>query len=297
MQIKDFEVDQSLRELTPHRTVVLPVACYETRISENIHGYIPLHWHDELQWVRVIKGEALFQINEEKVLVGENEGIFINSGRLHMAEESSLSGCVYICLNVSPDFVLPQELYTTYVKPYIQATNLSYVHVNTKTPWGKTILDTVTDIHQLMNQQLPFYEISITHKLTSIWQHILINGFPLEFEHTEMLKNQRMKQMLQWIHLHFDEKILLKDIAKEGQLSTSECCRYFKKMINQTPMNYVIEYRIQKSLTLLQQAELSITDAAYQAGFNSTSYFIDTFRKIMGVTPLSYKKTQRDQMS
>jgi AraC family transcriptional regulator, melibiose operon regulatory protein len=43
MQMKDFLVDQSLIELTVHRTVVLPLSCYETTIYQNINGYIPLH--------------------------------------------------------------------------------------------------------------------------------------------------------------------------------------------------------------------------------------------------------------
>ena len=38
MQIKDFRIDHNLKELTQHRTVELPIACYETKISEHIHG-------------------------------------------------------------------------------------------------------------------------------------------------------------------------------------------------------------------------------------------------------------------
>ncbi|WNS78268.1 AraC family transcriptional regulator [Domibacillus sp. DTU_2020_1001157_1_SI_ALB_TIR_016] len=290
MQIKDFRINQNLKELTEHRTVVLPIACYETTISQNINGYIPLHWHDEIQFVLIIKGEALFQINEEKVVVREGRGIFINSGCLHMAEEKNDSGCVYICLNVSPHFVLSQELYTTYVHPYIEATNLSYLYLDTKEPWEKNILDAIIKINQLIQEKPPFYEIEITTQLTFIWKNLIVNGFQLEYEQTEMLKNHRLKQMLNWIHLHYAEKIMLDDIARAGQLSRSECCRYFKRMLNKTPLNYVTDYRIQKSLLLLQQPDSNVTDVAYQVGFNSTSYFIDKFRKSVNMTPLAYKK-------
>lgn len=290
MQIKDFRIDQNLKELTEHRTVVLPIACYETTISQNINGYIPLHWHDEIQFVLIIKGEAIFQINEEKVVVPEGKGIFINSGRLHMAEEKNASGCVYICLNVSPHFVLSQELYSSYISPYIHATNLSYLYLDTKEPWEKNIVDTIIKINQLIQQKPPFYEIEITIQLTFIWRNLIANGFQLEYEQTEMLKNHRLKQMLNWIHLHYAEKIMLDDIAKAGQLSRSECCRYFKRMLNKTPLNYVTDYRIQKSLLLLQQPDSNVTDVAYQVGFNSTSYFIDKFRKSVNMTPLAYKK-------
>lgn len=290
MQIKDFRIDQSLKELTEHRTVVLPIACYETAISQNINGYIPLHWHDEIQFVLIIKGEAAFQINDEKVVVQEGTGIFINSGCLHMAEEKNDSGCVYICLNVSPYFVLSQELYISYVSPYIRATNLPYLYLDTKELWQKNILDAITKINQLIQEKSPFYEIEITTQLTFIWKNLIVNGFQLEYEQTEMMKNHRLKQMLNWIHLHYAEKIMLDDIAKAGQLSRSECCRYFKRMIMKTPLNYVTDYRIQKSLLLLEQPDSNVTDVAYQVGFNSTSYFIDKFRKSVNMTPLAYKK-------
>lgn len=290
MQIKNFMVDQSLKELTEHRTVVLPIACYETTINQNIHGYIPLHWHDEIQFVLILKGEAIFQINEEKLVVQEGEGLFINSGCLHMAEEKNQSGCVYICLNVSPHFVLSQELYTTYVYPYIQATNLPYLYLDANDLWGKKILDAIIKINQWIQQKSLYYEIDITVQLTLIWQNLIINGFKLEYDQAEMLKSKQMKQMINWIHLHYTEKIMLDNIAKAGQLSRSECCRYFKRILKTTPLSYVTDYRIQKSLVLLQQAESNVTEVAYQVGFNSTSYFIDKFRKSMNMTPLAYKK-------
>ncbi|MEK4907085.1 AraC family transcriptional regulator [Niallia sp. FSL M8-0099] len=290
MQIKKFMVDESLKELTEHRTVELPIACYETIINQNINGYVPLHWHDEFQFIFIVKGEATFQINEENITVQESEGLFINSGCLHMAKDKNESGCVYICLNVSPHFILSQELYTTYVNPYIQATNIPYLLLNPTELWAKNILASIMKINQLIQQNPPCYEIDITVHLTLIWKNLIINGIQLESEETEMLKNNRMKQMLNWIHLHYAEKILLDDIARAGQLSRSECCRYFKRILKKTPLNYVNDYRIQKSLILLQHPDSNVTDVTYQVGFNSTSYFIDKFRKSMNMTPLAYKK-------
>lgn len=65
MQTQNFLMDDSLQDLTKHHTIVMPVACYEKTIKNHLHGYIPLHWHDEIQFVLIIKGEALFQVNEE----------------------------------------------------------------------------------------------------------------------------------------------------------------------------------------------------------------------------------------
>lgn len=288
--VKSFKIDQNLKELTKHRTVDLPLACYETTINQNIHGFIPLHWHEEIQFVRILKGEAIFKINGDPVLVREGDGLFINSSCLHAAEEIKQSNCVYVCLNVSPHFVLQQELYTTYVYPYIRATNLPFLHLDMNQLWAKNILEAIIKIKKLVQQKLSYFEIKITVQLTIIWKNLIVNGFNLEYDQLEMQKDQRMKKMLNWIHQHYADKVLLEDIAKAGQLSRSECCRYFKRILKTTPLNYVTKYRIQKSSVLLKQTDSSVTEVAYQVGFNSTSYFIDTFKKSLNVTPLEYKK-------
>lgn len=94
------------------------------------------------------------------------------------------------------------------------------------------------------------YEIEIASELSILWKNLILNGLRLKYNEKEMIKNQRMKQMLNWIHLHFAEKIKLDDIAKAGQLSRSECCRYFKKMLKKSPLTYVLNYRIQQSLVI-----------------------------------------------
>ncbi|WLV25917.1 AraC family transcriptional regulator [Aciduricibacillus chroicocephali] len=297
MQIKNFKITKGLKELTEHRTVELPLACYETKIRHNSMGYIPLHWHEEVQFVWIFRGEAIFQIDEDKVALCEGDGLFINSGCLHMAEEKEQTDCVYICLNVSPRFLLPQELFKKYVVPYIQATNLPYVFIDANEAWGKYLIEAILKIKQLIEKKPDFFEIGITMQLTAIWKNLIFNALPPTYIHTEMLKSHRMKQMLSWIHLNYAEKVLLEDIAKAGELSRAECCRYFKRILKTSPLNYVKDYRIQRSLVLLQQEEFSITDVGYKVGFNSTSYFIENFRRSLKMTPLAYKKSLAEKLA
>ena len=190
--------------------------------------------------------------------------------------------------------MLSQELFTPYVYPYIKATNFPYMYFDLSEDWGINIQRAIIKIQQLIQQQTLFFEIDITMQLTTIWKNLIMNDFQLEYDQVELLKTRRMKQMLDWIHQHYTKKMKLEDIARSGQLSRSECCRYFKRILKTTPINYVTDFRIQKSLVLLGQAESNVTEVAYQVGFNSTSYFIDKFRKSMNMTPLAYKKYKMD---
>lgn len=290
MQIKDFTINRDLMELTDHRTEALPVACYETVIRQNINGHIPLHWHDELQFMLVIEGEAIVQLNEEKLAIVQGDGLFINSGCVHAVREKLATDCTYVCLNVSPHFLLPSELYMKFIRQFTQATNFSYLHLTREEEWKKEILNEIAQIRSLFDDRPLNYEIDVSMHLAILWKNIVTNTEALVHEPSEAIKNHRMKLMLNWIHLHYKDKVMLEDIAKAGQLSRSECCRYFKRFLKTTPVSYVMEYRIQKSLSLLQRHDYSITETAYEVGFNSTSYFIDKFRRSMGMTPAAYRK-------
>lgn len=77
MQNIEFIIDHNLKEMTEHRTDTLSVACYETTIVQHVHGHIPLHWHDELQFVAILQGKALFHINDQKITVPRVTGFLL----------------------------------------------------------------------------------------------------------------------------------------------------------------------------------------------------------------------------
>ncbi len=56
-----------------------------------------------------------------------------------------------------------------------------------------------------------------------------------------------------------------------------------------TPYNYLIEYRIKRSIELLNTTGLSVTDIAVNVGFNHVNHFIQSFKKSQGMTPKEFK--------
>jgi len=67
-------------------------------------------------------------------------------------------------------------------------------------------------------------------------------------------------------------------------------CKYFKRRTNKTYVSFLTELRIENACKLLQsKEEFSISEVAYQVGFNNISNFNRKFKAIKNITPLKYR--------
>lgn len=89
------------------------------------------------------------------------------------------------------------------------------------------------------------------------------------------------------------EKITLDDIAAQIHICKSECCRFFKKHMRESLFDYLLYYRVEKSLPLLAENQLSITEISAQTGFSSPGYFSRIFREQMHCSPTQYRVSKK----
>ena len=107
-------------------------------------------------------------------------------------------------------------------------------------------------------------------------------------------KNQdRILSMLAFIQENYAEKLTLEQIAAAAAVSTRECLRCFRSCIRQSPMEYLMDYRIQAAKKSLETTDLTVTEIALRCGFNSSSYFTKQFHRLSSKTPAAYRKELR----
>ena len=87
--------------------------------------------------------------------------------------------------------------------------------------------------------------------------------------------------------------VTLEDISKRFNYSKSYISHMFKKECGLTLKAYCNRLKIEDAQRLLDSTDISVTDIAYMVGFNDLSYFINTFRKMTGMTALEYRKSDR----
>lgn len=111
-------------------------------------------------------------------------------------------------------------------------------------------------------------------------------------------KNEDYKKL--YVHKAFDYisenyyfNISVTDIAGHVGLSRSHLYRLFMEELNMSPLQYLTQYRLEKSLVMLKETDLSVSDIALRAGFESAYYFSRVFSKYMGQAPSVFRK-QKD---
>lgn len=126
-----------------------------------------------------------------------------------------------------------------------------------------------------------------------IWQKISLNTANETYfgsQYADRITEERLKQMISYIQTNYSERISLTQIAAASNISKSECMRCFKSMINISPIDYCIEYRISKAKELLENSKISAVEIAQLCGFESPAYFTKTFRLRTKFTPSDYRK-------
>ena len=105
----------------------------------------------------------------------------------------------------------------------------------------------------------------------------------------------RMKLVLDHIQKNYGHEIELSELAKLSNMSPNYFCRYFRKLTGQTPIEYLITYRLESACYALRNTDLSVTDIAFACGFNDVSHFIKSFRRTYGITPKAYRMGQNEK--
>ncbi|MBI2423518.1 MAG: helix-turn-helix transcriptional regulator [Candidatus Hydrogenedentes bacterium] len=99
-----------------------------------------------------------------------------------------------------------------------------------------------------------------------------------------------MERVIQYIEQHIAENIRLTDLADVAEISHCALSKQFKESTGLSPIEYLIRSRIARSCELLRETQLSITEIAFQAGFNDSNYFARQFRALRGMSASEYRR-------
>lgn len=303
LQLLDIAVASDLHELTKHGTPVFPCAGYDEDPGKYLVGNIPWHWHEEIEIILALEGDTRVLCGEAEYLLHESEAIFVNCNVLHKLKRGQKNvPCRINSLLFMPELVsgFPQSIVQQrYIAPLIRCSTLAEVLLKPDVPWQREAIRHFQDAFAAFVSDRYGYEILVQTKLMQMLLVLLENlqGRACETDLVQNKDSARIKQMLSFIHEHYVEPLTVSQIAGVSSISESECYRCFRKVLDTSPIDYLLQYRIRAAAGLLSGTDMSVSDICYASGFNSPSYFAKVFRQELLVSPRSYRAAHQNSIA
>ncbi len=263
--MKDIPIHELLKRGTPDFQIEL----YD--VNKNHPRYhMQHHWHNKYEIVYVTSGRLTLYLNEKNVTLSNGESVFIPDGVVHAGTPDN---CEYMCVVFSASILHASQKSRSLTKQFKHPIVLN----------GNAL---IKSIFKEMSQKHYGYELSVIGKLYLL-AHKLIKTDTKNVikSNTEF---EKIKPAMLYIEDNYYKDVTLSDLAKMCSVTPNYFCRCFKVITSETPIEYIRRYRIERACEFLLSG-MSITDTAYACGFNDTSYFINVFKKHMGITPKQYK--------
>ena len=90
-----------------------------------------------------------------------------------------------------------------------------------------------------------------------------------------------------------DEKFNLDFFRQNMNLTRSTLFRKLFALTGQTPTEFIRTIRLKKAASLLKQNFGNVSEVSFEVGFNSPSYFIKSFKKLYGISPSEFNKSDQ----
>lgn len=292
-----LKIDEEQKEIKSHGSYGFPVLISHERLSYFDTGEFPWHWHPEIELTLVAEGEIAYQVNDSLYHLKAGEGLFCNTNVLHSGHGEQSRDCSYLSVTFHPRLLygyrssMMQEKYMDHI---LKSASLASIHFVPEEAWQKRVLEQIERIRILDQEHPVSEELQIQIALFRIWQEIYEHVEVNEAGYAENARDtERIRRILQYIQKHYAEKITLEDLADQIHLCRSESCRLFRRYMNVSMFDYLLDHRVERSLELLQKPGLDVTQVAGQVGFASPGYFSKIFKRKMGCTPVEYRKSRK----
>ncbi|MBQ9769061.1 MAG: helix-turn-helix transcriptional regulator [Clostridia bacterium] len=258
---------------------------------EHSQYVMPLHWHREIEIIRVLNGRLHLFLNNMEYLLERGDVVFVGPGVLHRGEPEE---CIYECI------VFDLNMLCRYSSGKIADQLLPLIMGSAEIerlccPEDTQLSSTVGALFASIEKGGEFYQLEV-YSLVAKTVYLLYKNSHITL-HSASKRSDRqrdtMATLLDYIEKNLTAKITLSELSRVSGVNEKYLCRFFKEFSGYTPTDYVNRMRLERAMNEMTVGGKSITDAAFDSGFNELSYFSRMFKKYMKVTPREYLRARK----
>ena len=294
----------SLKEKQSHGTRLFPCAYYHF-CNPSHRLRVRHHWHEEVEIVYLRHGSFKLDINMEPYGTDRECFLFINSGELHSLRSLSMEFDEQAVV-FSPSMLLFQDYdsidesillpltqnkltfprFLDQTSPFFSAFRSCYQQISHIFSQSK---ETLITGEQILTDDV-ISQLQIKAGILQLIGILMEAGLMCQSPRTESQKITAIKTVLSYITDHYHEKLYVQDLASQVNMNEQYFCRFFKRSIGKTPIDFINDYRLNKVIRLLETGDAQITEIYLECGFNNMGNFQRLFKRKTGITPLQYRK-------
>jgi len=255
--------------------------------------FCPWHWHKSVELFYMKSGVLEYSTPGGKMRFPSGSGGLVNSNILHTTKAVCGQEKTIQLLHIfDPAFIAGEQgsrISQKYVMPIVAAGRPEIIALSPDQPRHEEILSLISESFSLSEQEFG-YELKLREMLSGIWIRLFALVHDALQEKSADHREDKIKNMMIYIHEHYAEKITVSELAGAAFLSERECFRAFHDSLHMTPVEYMKTYRLQMACQMLAGGSESITAISHACGLGSSSYFGKVFREQIGCTPLEYRR-------
>ena len=290
---KDFKYNNEgkyILELDKNIPVnVRPVFFYiDYPVTQNYHDYL------EISYLLHGKGELI--IGNKEIPVKKGDLFLMNNVDLHRVISDPKEKVSIVTLYFLPEIIYKagdDELNLNFLKIfYYRAENFN--HIIPGSDVDIKVLKLIYDIYIELQNKKNYYELAVKTSLQELLL-ILLHYFDDRLVDTRVIYDQthknmeRIREVFLLVTKSYDKNISLDEAARAVCMSPVYFCRFFKSVTGFTFKEYLLHFKIDKAKELLLKSSRSITDIAYEAGFDNLSYFYRVFKNYTKLNPKEFR--------
>ncbi|MFC0391777.1 helix-turn-helix domain-containing protein [Paenibacillus mendelii] len=287
-----------LEKLLSHREPMdmpdplFPIKLHRTHANEYGSLLFNHHWHEHIEFLFFIEGEAMIECNSERLYVSAGDLVVLNSTDLHHGINLS-DNLFYFAVIADPSLLHSRSVDAVEMK-YITPITQNRISFQNKITNDPEINSCIRSLIEEYEKREYGYELAVKsdlYRLLSILLRKYIVRLLKPNEYELRRKNlERFDPIYEYIEENYQSKIMVEDLAKQVNMSRFYFCRLFKEITNKTISEYVNFVRINKSEYLLRNTSMSISEIALATGFNDIYYFSRLFKTYKKVSPSKIRR-------
>ena len=288
-------VDKNLKELQVHGAPFFPIATYKWYGSDENNLMLEYHWHNEWEFFQITEGCTQFIVNGSKMVLSAGDMAFILGGHMHMCISADGQPYKYKAVVFNPIIIqqLPDDIVeSNYIQPLMSGA-LQIPSFMTSEPGRSEVTAVFDKLFNMVSTKPQLYEMFSKAYLLEIIVTWLNQGLSYQPSESNIQTNnyaKSLKQIISYISANYSSHINVEMLSEMASLSVGHFTRVFSMFTSVTPMQYVINIRLDRASKLLLETNKKLLNISMETGFNNLSYFNRAFKSHFSCTPSQYRK-------